>query len=80
MGNVQQDEAQGLAAHALEHGINFIDTADTYSGGTLEEMVGQWPKKLGLRRDDLLIATKVYGPMGSGPNDAGNSRLKATHA
>ncbi|MBB4279091.1 aldo/keto reductase [Rhizobium mongolense] len=74
MGNVQQDDAQALIARALEHGINFIDTADIYSSGTSEEMIGQSLKNLGVRREDVVIATKVYRPMGQGPNDAGNSR------
>jgi aryl-alcohol dehydrogenase-like predicted oxidoreductase len=74
MGNVQQDDAQALIARALEHGINFIDTADIYSGGASEEMVGQSLKNLGIRREDVVIATKACGPIGSGPNDAGNSR------
>jgi aryl-alcohol dehydrogenase-like predicted oxidoreductase len=74
MGNVQQEEAQGLIARALEHGINFIDTADIYSGGSSEEIVGKSLKNLGVRREDIVIATKVCGPVGPGPNDAGNSR------
>lgn len=74
MGNVQQDNAQRLIARALDHGINFIDTADIYSGGVAEEIVGQSLRNLGVRREDVVIATKVCGPMGQGPNDAGNSR------
>lgn len=74
MGNVRQDDAQALIARALEHGINFIDTADIYSGGASEEILGQSLKNLGVRREDIVIATKACGPMGSGPNDAGNSR------
>ncbi len=74
MGNVQQEDAQALIARALEHGINFIDTADVYSGGASEEMVGQSLKNLGVRREDVVIATKVNGSMGTGANDAGNSR------
>ncbi len=74
MGNLQQEDAQGLIARALDHGINFIDTADIYSAGASEEMVGQSLKNLGVRREDIVIATKVCGPMGTGPNDAGNSR------
>lgn len=74
VGNVQQDDAQALIARALEHGINFIDTADIYSGGLSEEIVGQSLKNLGVRREDVVIATKVCGPMGPGPNEAGNSR------
>nr|WP_223216083.1 aldo/keto reductase [Agrobacterium pusense] len=74
MGNVQQSDAQALIARALDHGINFIDTADIYSSGTSEEMIGKSLKNLGVRREDVVIATKVCGPMGQGPNDAGNSR------
>ena len=74
MGNVQLDDAQALISRALDHGINFIDTADIYSGGASEEIVGQSLQNLGIRRQDVVIATKVCGPMGTGPNDAGNSR------
>ncbi|MDP9588023.1 UNVERIFIED_ORG: aryl-alcohol dehydrogenase-like predicted oxidoreductase [Shinella zoogloeoides] len=74
MGSVQQGDAQVLIARALEHGINFIDTADIYSNGVSEEMIGQSLKNLGVRREDVVIATKVCGPMGPGPNEAGNSR------
>lgn len=74
MGNVQQEEAQGLIARALDHGINFIDIADIYSGGVSEEILGQSLKNLGVRREDVVIATKACGPMGTGPNEAGNSR------
>jgi len=74
MGNVQQDDAQALIARALDHGVNFIDTADIYSNGASEEIVGQSLKNLGVRREDVVIATKVFGPVGPGPNDHGNSR------
>jgi aryl-alcohol dehydrogenase-like predicted oxidoreductase len=74
MGNVQQEDAQTLIARAIEHGINFIDTADIYSAGASEEIVGRSLKNLGVRREDVVIATKACGPTGSGPNDAGNSR------
>ncbi len=74
MGNTQQEEAQALIARALEHGINFIDTADVYSAGASETIVGQSLKNLGVRREDVVISTKTNGPMGPGPNDAGNSR------
>jgi len=56
----------------VEAGGNFIDTADVYSWGASEEVVGRWLK--GRRRDDLVIATKVRFPMGQGPNDVGLSR------
>jgi aryl-alcohol dehydrogenase-like predicted oxidoreductase len=55
-----------------EAGGNFIDTADVYSGGRSEEIVGRWLK--GHRREDLVVATKVRFPMGAGPNDVGLSR------
>ena len=54
-----------------DHGVNLIDTADVYSGGASEEIVGE---ALDGHRDDWLIATKVRFPMGDGPNDAGLSR------
>lgn len=71
MGNVQLDDAQALIARALDHGINFIDTADIYSAGASEEIIGQSLSNSGVRREDVVIATKVCGPMGTGSNDAG---------
>lgn len=56
----------------VEVGGNFIDTADVYSQGASEEVVGRWLK--GKSRDDFVIATKVRFPMGAGPNDLGSSR------
>src|SRR5205807_886959 len=56
---------------ALDHGINFIDTADVYSRGESEEIVG---KALAGRRDQVVLATKVHGPMSEDPNERGNSR------
>lgn len=73
MGDVQQDDAQALVARAFEHRINFIDTADIYSSGESEEMIGRSLKNLGVRWEHVVIATKVCGPLGQGPNDAGNS-------
>jgi aryl-alcohol dehydrogenase-like predicted oxidoreductase len=58
--------------HFVESGGNFIDTADVYTRGVSEEIVGRWLK--GKRREDYTIATKVRFPMGEGPNDAGLSR------
>src|SRR5215813_12847046 len=57
---------------ALDAGINFVDTADAYSGGESEEIVGK--ALLGGRRDDVVLATKVHFPMGDDPNERGNSR------
>jgi aryl-alcohol dehydrogenase-like predicted oxidoreductase len=73
-GSVQQDDAQALVARAIQHGINFFDTADIYSEGGSEEILGQSLKNLNVRREDVVIATKVAGPMGTGPNDTGVSR------
>lgn len=71
MGNPDHDDAVRIIHKALDFGINFIDTADRYSGGESEEIVG---KALKGRRDNIVLATKVYGPMGSDPNQQGNSR------
>jgi len=59
---------------ALEAGINFIDTANVYGGGTSECIVGQSLKNLDVRREDVVLATKVLGPMSEGPNARGASR------
>lgn len=70
-GELTQKEADSLVAMALDGGINFFDTADTYSGGQAEEILG---KALGQRRKDIILATKVRTRMGLGPNDVGLSR------
>lgn len=59
---------------SVDAGINFIDTANVYSEGLSEIMTGQAIRDLGLKRDDLVIATKVRGVMGTGPNNSGLSR------
>ena len=71
IGELSQKEANSFVNAALEAGINFFDTADVYSSGASEEMLG---KALANRRKDAIIATKVRGRMGPGPNDAGLSR------
>jgi len=71
VGNTQVDEARRLIDIAIEAGINLFDTADVYSVGKSETILGQ---ALGARRKDVLIATKVFGRMGQGPNDVGLSR------
>lgn len=63
----------------LELGGNFIDTADAYSTGRSEEIVGRWLEQRGVR-DKMVLATKVYGTMGAGPNDGGLSRIHVQHA
>jgi len=63
----------------VDLGGNFIDTADIYSAGASEEIVGRWLKKRGMR-DKIILATKVYGVTGPGPNDGGLSRLHIQQA
>src|SRR6266545_2011245 len=58
----------------VEAGVTFFDTADTYSDGMTEEITGRLLAKLFSRRDDYVLATKVFFPMGPGPNDRGLSR------
>ncbi|HEV7493950.1 MAG TPA: aldo/keto reductase [Baekduia sp.] len=70
-GNTDHDDAIRIIHHALDAGINFVDTADIYSAGESEEIVG---KALKGRRDDVVLATKFWGPMGEGPNKGGVSR------
>lgn len=74
IGSVDQAEANGLIARALEQGINFIDTADIYSFGQSERILGQAMRDLGVVRNDVVLATKTGGVMGPGPNDQGASR------
>ncbi len=74
MGSVQQAEADALLSKAFEAGINFIDTADTYSEGRSELITGQALKNLGVQRDQVIVATKVFGDIGTGPNARGSSR------
>jgi aryl-alcohol dehydrogenase-like predicted oxidoreductase len=74
IGQLQQEQADELVKTALEAGINFIDTANVYGGGASERIVGQSLKNLDVRREDVVLATKVLGPMGEGPNARGASR------
>ena len=74
VGTVDQSGADELIKASLKAGINFIDTADVYSEGHSEEMLGQSLKNLGIARKDVVIATKVYGRTGPGRNDVGASR------
>src|SRR3546814_48555 len=71
---LEQHEVNQIMERALAAGINFIDTADVYSIGQSEKLLGQSLKDLGIHRKDVVIATKVHGPMGAGPNDKGSSR------
>ena len=71
-GNTDEDECIRIINRALDGGINFVDTADVYSAGVSEEILG---KALRGKRDDVFLATKVHGEMGPGLNDRGNTRL-----
>src|SRR5918996_3437982 len=74
-GERDHDESIRIIHRALDGGINFVDTADVYSAGESEEIVG---KALRGRRDEVVLATKVHGEMGSGRNERGNSRIWIT--
>src|SRR5918993_717728 len=71
-GSVAEERARACIHKAYELGINFFDTANVYMRGTAEEIVGRALK--GFERDSYVLATKVYFPMGEGPNDRGLSR------
>jgi aryl-alcohol dehydrogenase-like predicted oxidoreductase len=71
IGRLSQDAASDLVARVLDAGVNFIDTADIYSEGDSERILG---KALGQRRKDVVLATKVFGRMGPGANQVGLSR------
>jgi aryl-alcohol dehydrogenase-like predicted oxidoreductase len=70
---LQDDDARPLFRKALESGINFIDTANTYAIGTCEELTGRMLKEMA-RRDEIVLASKVYNRMRPGPNGAGLGR------
>ena len=77
IGGMEQDAVDGMVARALDAGINFIDTADVYASGESETMVG---KAIRGRRGEVVLATKVRGRMGEGPNHVGLSRLHIMEA
>jgi aryl-alcohol dehydrogenase-like predicted oxidoreductase len=85
--SVDEADTQRILSWAYEAGINFIDTADIYSkwvegnpGGVAEEYIGRWMKQAKVPRDRLVIATKVRGRLGEGPNDEGLSRVHIMQA
>lgn len=71
---LEEAEARPFIKRALDVGINFYDTADMYSLGVSEEILGNALQELGVQRKDVVVATKVFNAMGEGPNDAGLSR------
>ena len=74
IGALQQGDAERLVGTAIDGGINFIDTADVYAGGRSEQITGQALKNQKVPRDSVIVATKVFGDMGPGPNARGASR------
>jgi aryl-alcohol dehydrogenase-like predicted oxidoreductase len=72
--HLPEDAAEPIVARAVDAGVMFFDTADMYSGGVSEEITGRLLGKLFRHREDYVLATKVYFPMGPGPNDRGLSR------
>ena len=77
---LDEEASRPLIKHALEAGINFFDTADMYSLGASEEVLGRALKDFGPARENVVIATKVFYPMGDGPNERGLSRKHIMHA
>lgn len=74
IGDLRQGDAERLIGQSIDAGINFIDTADVYADGVSEQITGQALKNLKIARDDVLVATKVFGETGKGPNARGSSR------
>ncbi|MCW6006211.1 aldo/keto reductase [Micromonospora sp. CPCC 205371] len=71
---LEPEDAEPVVRRAVEQGVTFFDTADMYSDGVSEEVTGKLLRDLFAHRDDYVLATKVYNPMGDGPNDRGLSR------
>ena len=74
IGDLGQADAERLVGQAIDSGVNFIDTADVYSGGVSETITGQALKNLKVARDSVVVATKVFGETGPGANSRGASR------
>ncbi|WP_428377912.1 aldo/keto reductase [Lichenicoccus sp.] len=74
IGALQQNEAERLVGTAVDGGVNFLDTADVYAEGLSEEITGHAIRNLKLPRDEIVVATKVFGATGQGPNARGNTR------
>ena len=75
-----EDASLPFYGQALDAGINFFDTADIYSNGVSEEVTGRALKKFGVRREEVVIATKVFSPMGPSLNERGTSKKHIRHA
>jgi aryl-alcohol dehydrogenase (NADP+) len=77
---LDEEASRPFIKRALEAGINFFDTADMYSVGASEEVLGRALKDFGPSRENIVVATKVFNPMGEGPNERGLSRKHILHA
>src|SRR5271163_1024040 len=77
---LEEAESRPFIQRALELGINFFDTADMYSLGASEEVLGRALKDFGGGRDRFVVATKVFSPMGDDPNQRGLSRKHIMHS
>ncbi len=80
IGRLQQNDVDGVVKRALDAGINFIDTANVYGEGQSEMLTGQALRNLGIARDSVVVATKVFGDMSKGPNGRGVSRYHVMEA
>lgn len=78
IGKLPQEEVNKLVKTSIDQGINFIDTANVYSEGLAETLLGNALKQLGINRQEVFIATKVRGRIGAGANQTGLSRLHIT--
>ena len=74
IGGLDQNAAERLVGRSIDAGINFLDTADVYAAGLSEQITGQALRNLGVARENIVVATKCYGPTGQGPNARGSSR------
>jgi aryl-alcohol dehydrogenase-like predicted oxidoreductase len=72
--SLDQNGVDAIVRRSIDAGVNFFDTADVYSSGESERLLGQSLKNLGISRESVVIATKVFGTMGDGPNQRGASR------
>jgi len=77
---LDEDASRPFFKQAIEAGINFFDTADIYSRGGSEEVLGRALKSLGVKREQVVVATKLFNPMGPTPNEGGLSRKHIRHA
>ena len=75
-----EEPSFAIVRKALDLGINFFDTANVYSRGESEQILGRALKEFGVPRESVVVATKVYSPMGPGPNDRGLSRKHVMHS